>query len=443
LRTEPLLGLSLSRVKRWFEGLSYLPGYYRIFFLYFAIILVVFLYTVFKVRPLTFVKVALVVGYSGIFFPIFTQNVVSKLSRSVGWWFATALTLAGFYALLRILVSLQLLDTGWRSVSGYIYTMNLYGIIWAGMIAIGAVANLVANHGFSGLTENIRRDLGEIRSIRRMTRGEPLILDKRTLAFVAIGLIFTGGIFAFRMYYLKRPDVITAYQFPLKLFENSTTHFALALSNEINEPVEMVRVSFSGYYRYPARANYTGDDLMELAKSIPIIRAAFERAKEAPADMIVVDEKRMATTSAKELRIDFSRAFDHLGLYPNATSHLLIPSKFIISWDTKEKRIQGVWVGTPGLPFMRFENGTFVDGRGEVSSSTPYTDLIRSGIVEFKDLGPGTKYGFNLTAVYEPWLGEDFKDIDQFVITGDVEVSGKGSRRLADVMIKKATETAA
>ena len=409
------------------------------FFVYIAIILFVFIYAVFHVNLDIFLKAGMVIIYSGVVFPIFIQNVVAKLSRRMGWWIATTFLLVGFYLVLRLMVASELLSTGWDDFSGYAYTLNFYGIIWAGLIAIAGIVNMIASHGVSGLKENVKRDLREVSVARRMTKGEPLILDKRTVVILIVGLLFTGAIFVFRIYYLKRPDLITRYEFPLEISEDSPEYLAMVLSNEANRPVDLVRVSLIGYYRYPASIKYTGQDMLEMARSIQIVAKAFKRAEAAPADMVLVEEKRVTAGNIREIWLDFSDAFEYLGLYPNETSYYRIPSKFIVKWSRKERRPEGVWVGTPGIPFMKLQNGTRMDGRGEVESSDPYEEMVHGGMFEFKDLGPGTSYGFNLSVIFHPWLGEDFRDYEEFLLRGNVVVENGTARQLAEVVIRKAT----
>ncbi len=437
----------MSRIKRWFEGLSYLPGYYRLFFLYIAIILLVFIYSFLQTRGFDageiiflFIQAGLTIGYSGIFFPIFIQNLVAKLSRRIGWWIATIGSLVGFYLFLRILVVLEFLDVGWRGISGIVYMINFYGIIWAGIIALAGVVNVARNHGLSGLKRNIKRDVKEISTINRMTKGEPLILDKRTAVLIILGLIFSGAILAFRYYYVKRPDRITDYQYPRELSPGEAKPFSVMLVNDVPREVERVDIEFTGYFRYPAFTNYSGEDLLELAKTLPIVEKAYQRASEAPGDMITVEEDSGLAENEKQVSLDFSEAYEHLGLYSNRTSHLLIPSKFIVKWDKRDKKLRGVWVGTPGIPFMDFHNGTKMDGNGVINSSRPYEELIDFGRLEFQNLKPDLKYGFNMSAVLHPWLKGEFQDIDQFLIKGRVIVpEEEKTRNLIEVELSRSS----
>ncbi len=421
----------MSSIKRWIEGISYIPGYYRLFFLYIAIIILVFIYAVLQVQGYStadiawiFVRGAMLIGYSGIFFPIFIQNIVARLSRRLGWWTATLGALVGFYLILRFLVYLELLSTGWSDIPGLVYMVNFYGIVWTGMVALFGVINMVNNHGLSGLKRNLNRDVEEISKVREITRGEPLILDKRTVIILVLGLVFSGAILAFRFYYVKRPDRIIHYGYPIDIDLDGTNEFSMTLVNDVNRVVGSVTVSFSGYFRYPVYVNYTGDDILELAKSIPIIADAYEIAEDAPGDMVLTERGSDIAGDVREISLDFSDAFEYLGLYTNETAHLQIPSNFIVKWDRKDKQLRGVWVGTSGIPFMEFVNGTVFNGDDEVFSSEPYDELMESGQLVFSDMEPETEYGFNFTSEFHRWLtGEGFDDSDQFVIRGKVYVA--------------------
>ncbi len=421
----------MSGIKRWVETLRYVPPYYRLFFLYLLVIILVILYSVFKPDIQGLFYVVAVVVYSGIILPFFLQSVVGKLSQRLGWWVATGLVLVGFYAVMKFLVSTDLLDRG------LIYDVNIYGIIWTALIAGAGAASVVAQHGFSGLAENVRRDVMEISITRRMTKGEPLVLDRRTLVVLTVLVVFTGFIFVSRIYLYNRPDSVTAYSVPLRISEENSSTFYISLANEVNRGLTSYSVTYHGYFRYPAYSNYTGKDLLELARSIDVIRESLNRAKAAPADMISMIRIGAMATSIKELRIDLSEAFRYLGLYSNETAHLQIPSKFIVQWDTRRKRFRGVWVGTPGVPFMKWESGSTKDGRGLVESDDPYLDVIRGGMIELKEIAAGATYGFNLTGVYYPWLGEEFRDIDRFMIMGEASLDGGKTRTFSPVEISR------
>ena len=424
----------MSSIKRWFESLSYLPGYYRLFFLYIAIILIVFLSTVFHIDLMGLVMAGFAIAYSGIILPLFLQKLVAKVSGRLGWWVGTASVLAGFYVFIRVLVALDLLG------KGYIYKINIYGIIWSAVIALAGVANLVANQGLSGLKENISRDLREVSITRDLARGEPLILDKRTLTIVLLFVVFTAGMFSLRVYFLKRPDFVAAYVVPAKVGENPSL-MSMMFVNQVNRPVSNLTIVYSGYYRYPARVNYTGQNLTELALQIGPIQQAFQVAGSAK-DLVVSKERRHLGENVRELLLDFSPAFRELGLYKNETSHLQILSKFIVRWDTKKKRLLGVWVGTPGIPFLRWVNGSRLDGRGIFNTDDPYSSIIPAGRVVLLDVEPGERYGFNLSGVFYPWPGREYGELDQFSIQGYVQLESGKIRELREFVLRKQTPVA-
>jgi hypothetical protein len=424
----------LSSIRRWLESLKYVPGYYRLFFVYVAVIVLVFVYVVvLRGDALLFATSAVTVVYAGLVIPIFVQMVVGKLSKRIGWWVATITALAGLYAVLRVLVAAELLSPG------FIYRANIYGIIWTAAIVVAAMVNIVVHHGLSGLVTNVKRDLGEIRVGRRLTKGEPFIQDKRTVVVLVLAIIFTFSIFVLRQYLIKRPDLISQYVIPEDVADDLPRVLKMELSNEVGQPVELVTVSVTGYIRYPAFTNKTGSDMLSLAKSIDIISSAYERAQGAPADTIDVKTTSRNAGNIKEISIDLSRAFEALGLYVNQTSHLLIPSRFIVQWDKKDKRMGAVWAGTPGIPFMRWGNGNRTDGRGSVDMPDPYQDLVFGGRIELKDVAPGETYGFALSGVYHNWLGEVFAEIDLFLLSTQVQVKDGRARTVVAREIKKAT----
>jgi hypothetical protein len=436
----------LSSIRRFFETLQYVPGYYRVFFLYLSIILMVFIYVVFFRRnPFQFVVAAVIVIYSGLGVPIVVQGMVGKLSRSTGWWAATVIVLVGLYAILRFLVAYELLDTrmfdsrGVLSVSGLVYWANIYGIIWTGCVAVAGVINMGINHGISGVRENLRRDFREISVTRHLTRGEPLILDKRTLALVLMAIVFTAGIFMLRGFLVQRPDLVTEYTVPKEIFEESPRSLVLSLKNNAKQTIGVFESHLSGYYRYPVFLDYgdqdLGKDLLKLARSIDVVAEAFDTADGAPADTILIEQKRETAGNIKEIFLDFTAAYSFLGLYINETAVVQLPSKFLVQWDRKEKRLAAVWVGTPGLPFMRVLNATRLDGRGLVRSSEPYTQILIDGRVEMTSIEPGEEYGYNLTGVYHPWLGERFEEIDQFFVANEGVLDGGRPRSLIQVIV--------
>lgn len=442
----------MSSIRRFFETLQYVPGYYKIFFLYISIIVMVFIYVVFfRSKPMLFVASAVVFVYAGLGVPIVVQNVVSKLSRSMGWWIATAFVLIGLFVVLRLLVSWDLLDTdlgdlglGRINFSGLIYWANIYGIIWTGMVATAGVVNMAIHHGFSGVRENLKRDLQERLIVRRLTKGEPLILDKRTVLLVIMAIAFTAGIITLRGFLVLRPDLITNYSVPREISEDSTGLITLMLTNSVKHPMELLEVQLSGYYRYPAFLNYTGDDIgkdmLELAKSIKMISDAFRRAEAAPTDTVLITKKRQTAGNLKEISLDFTRAYEYLGLYVNETAHLRLPSKFIVQWNRREKRLEAVWVGTPGIPFMRVVNATRLDGRGMFDSEDPYSDIVLMGKIDLRDVAPGEEYGFNLTVAYHPWLGGEFLVVDSFFVGNELVLEGGNPRRLIEIQVKKKAE---
>ncbi len=419
----------MSSIKRWFESLSYLPGYYRLFFLYIAIILVVFISTVFHVNLTGLVMAGFAVAYSGIILPLFLQKLVAKVSQRLGWWIGTTSVLVGFYLFVRVLVILDLLG------KGYVYKINVYGILWSAAIAAAGVVNLLANQGLSGLRENISRDLREISVTRNLAKGEPLILDKRTVAIVLLFVVFTAGIFSLRVYFLRRPDFIAAYVMPTKVGDKPC-FMSMMFVNQINRPVSNLTIEYSGYYRYPAQVNYTGKNLTAIALQVRPIAEAFQRAAGARR-LVVEKERRQLGENVRELLLDFSPAFRELGLYKNETSHVQILSKFIVRWDTKEKRLLGVWVGTPGIPFLKWINGTRLDGRGFFSTDDPYSSIIPFGKITLLGVQPGQRYGFNLSGIFYPWPGAPYKELDQFSIHGYVQLESGRVRELREFVLRK------
>ncbi len=439
----------MSWIRRFFETLRYVPGYYRVFFIYLSIILLVFIYVVFfHNKPMMFVAAAVVVIYSGLGVPIVVQNAVGKLSRSMGWWAALVFVLVGLFLVLRLLVLSDLLDTdmgldgGGLNFSGLIYWANVYGIIWTAMFAGAGVVNMALHHGASGIKENLKRDFQERLLVRRLTKGEPLILDKRTVVLVIMAIAFTAGILALRGFLVLRPDLITDYTVPTEVSADTPAIMTLMLSNKVNRPMELLEVKLTGYFRYPAFINYTdenmGKDMVKLARSIPIISRAFELGKDAPSDTILITLRRQTAGNIKEVLLDFTRAYESLGLYVNSTAHQMIPSKFIVQWDRREKRLHAVWVGTPGIPFMKVQNATRLDGRGRMDSLDPYEDILLSGKIELRDVPAGGSYGLNLTVVYHPWLKGEFLVVDSFFVANEVVLEGGKPRHLVDVEVKKA-----
>jgi hypothetical protein len=439
----------LSWIRRFFETLQYVPGYYRVFFLYISIILMVFIYVVFfNQKPTLFVAAAVTVVYSGLGVPIVVQSVVGKLSRSVGWWISTALVLVGFFILLRFLVGYELLDGNMfdgrqLNFSGLIYWANIFGIIWTAMIAGAGVLNMAIHHGFSGIRENVKRDIQEIQVSRRLTRGEPLVFDRRTVVIVLMGLAFTGGILILRGALVIRPDLVTEYTVPGEIFADAPRTLTLMFMNNAREPLDTLWVEITGYYRYPVQ-NLTGQDLgkdlLATARRMKLVEDAYERSKGAPSDSIIVEQTREATSNIKEIFLDFTDAYSYLGLYNNGTVHVQLPSKFIVQWHTREKRLEAVWVGTPGLPFMRVLNATRIDGRGTNVSTSPYDEVFVNGRIRIEDVPPGAAYGFNLTGIYHPWLGGEFMDVESFFVSGRVAVGDKDPRRLVSTEVKLADQ---
>jgi len=420
----------LSGIKRWFESLRYLPGYQKMLFVYLAIIILVILSTRYHLEKVIF-PVAYTVVYSGIILPLFLQSLIGKLSQRTGWWAATVTVIIGFYILMRLLVALDLLGTG------LIYKTNIYGIVWTAAIACLGVLSAAMQHGLSGLRENMRRELREITTIKQMTKGEPLVLDKRTIAVLVIAVAVTAGILGARIYLLKRPDFVTMYAVPRNVSDAPAKLLGMMLWNRLNRPVSVFTVAFAGYYRYPAQTNYTGNDLFELAKSVSIVADCLSKASSAPPDMILIRKGGSPSGNIRQITIDLTRAFNYMGLYENETSHLRIPSKFIIRWDRRQKRLKGVWVGTPGVPFMIWQNGTRMDGRGLVESLDPYREIIRLEGIEMRDVPAGGRYGFNLTGIFHSWLGPEFSDCDEFLLGGEVLYESGKTRELREVTIRR------
>jgi len=420
----------LSGIKRWFESLRYLPGYQKMLFVYLAIIILVILSTRYQLENYL-LSGAYTIVYSGLVLPLFLQSMIGKLSQRIGWWIATVAVIIGFYAIMRLLVAMDLLGTG------LIYQTNIYGIIWTVAIACFGVVSVVVQHGLSGVRENMRRDLREISTIRRMTKGEPLVLDRRTIAVLVLAVTITVGMLGARVYLLRRPDFVTRYAVPANVSEALPRTLGMTLWNRLDHPVEIFTVAFAGYYRYPAQTNYTGSDLLELAKSIAIVAASMEKASGAPPDMIMVKRGGSPSGNMKQISIDLSEAFAYLGLYENETSHLRIPSKFIIRWDRKDKKLRGVWVGTPGVPFMIWQNATRIDGRGLTETISPLLEIIGAGGIELKDVPADGRYGFNLTGTFHPWLGQEFSEYDEFLLGGEVIYESGKTRELREVTIRK------
>jgi succinate dehydrogenase/fumarate reductase cytochrome b subunit len=407
----------------------------------------VFLYVVFfHNKPVLFIAAALTVVYSGLGVPIVVQNVVGKLSRSLGWWVSTVLVLVGFFILLRFLVGYELLDGDMfdgsqLNFSGLIYWANIFGIVWTAAIAGAGVVNMAIHHGFSGIRENVNRDLQEIKVSRRMTRGEPLVFDRRTVAVVMMGIAFTAGILVLRGALVVRPDLVTEYTVPGEVSGDVPKTLTLMFTNNARDPLDALWVEITGYYRYPAQ-NLTGEDLgkdlLATARRIKLVEEAYARSEGAPSDTIIVEQRREATSNIKEIFIDFTKAYSHLGLYSNGTVHAQLPSKFIVQWQTREKRLEAVWVGTPGIPFMRILNATRIDGRGTKVSNAPYDEVFVNGRIDIEDVPPGAPYGFNLTGVYHPWLGDEFLDVESFFVSGRVALGEKNPRRLVNTEVKLA-----
>lgn len=420
----------MSGIKRWFESLRYLPGYQKMLFVYLAIIILVILSTRYQLENYL-LSGAYTIVYSGLVLPLFLQSMIGKLSQRIGWWIATVAVIIGFYAIMRLLVAMDLLGTG------LIYQTNIYGIIWTVAIACFGVVSVVVQHGLSGVRENMRRDLREISTIRRMTKGEPLVLDRRTIAVLVLAVAITVGMLGARVYLLRRPDFVTRYAVPANVSEALPRTLGMTLWNRLDHPVEIFTVAFAGYYRYPAQTNYTGSDLLELAKSIAIVAASMEKARGAPPDMIMVKRGGSPSGNMKQISIDLSEAFAYLGLYENETSHLRIPSKFIIRWDRKDKKLRGVWVGTPGVPFMIWQNATRIDGRGLTETISPLLEIIGAGGIELKDVPADGRYGFNLTGTFHPWLGQEFSEYDEFLLGGEVIYESGKTRELREVTIRK------
>ena len=420
----------MSGIKRWFESLRYLPGYQKMLFVYLAIIILVILSTRYDLQHYI-LPVGYTIVYSGIVLPLFLQSMIGKLSQRIGWWIATVAVIIGFYAIMRLLVAMDLLGTG------LIYQTNIYGIIWTVAIACFGVVSVVVQHGLSGVRENMRRDLREISTIRRMTKGEPLVLDRRTIAVLVLAVAITVGMLGARVYLLRRPDFVTRYAVPANVSEALPRTLGMTLWNRLDHPVEIFTVAFAGYYRYPAQTNYTGSDLLELAKSIAIVAASMEKASGAPPDMIMVKRGGSPSGNMKQISIDLSEAFAYLGLYENETSHLRIPSKFIIRWDRKDKKLRGVWVGTPGVPFMIWQNATRIDGRGLTETISPLLEIIGAGGIELKDVPADRRYGFNLSGTFHPWLGQEFSEYDEFLLGGEVIYESGKTRELREVTIRK------
>ena len=399
-------------------------------FVYLAIIILVILSTRYQLENYL-LSGAYTIVYSGLVLPLFLQSMIGKLSQRIGWWIATVAVIIGFYAIMRLLVAMDLLGTG------LIYQTNIYGIIWTVAIACFGVVSVVVQHGLSGVRENMRRDLREISTIRRMTKGEPLVLDRRTIAVLVLAVAITVGMLGARVYLLRRPDFVTRYAVPANVSEALPRTLGMTLWNRLDHPVEIFTVAFAGYYRYPAQTNYTGSDLLELAKSIAIVAASMEKARGAPPDMIMVKRGGSPSGNMKQISIDLSEAFAYLGLYENETSHLRIPSKFIIRWDRKDKKLRGVWVGTPGVPFMIWQNATRIDGRGLTETISPLLEIIGAGGIELKDVPADGRYGFNLTGTFHPWLGQEFSEYDEFLLGGEVIYESGKTRELREVTIRK------
>ena len=352
--------------------------------------------------------------------------------------------LGGFFILLRFLVGAELLgDTvynqGQLSISGLIYWGNVIGIIWTGMIAGAGVLNMVVHHGISGMRVNLTRDIHERGTVRRLTRGEPLILDKRTVVMVVMAVAFTGSILVLRGYLVQRPDLITQYSVPANISQESPKTLTVMLENMGGKPISSIEIRFTGYYRYPAFniTGETGSDMLELAKKVDVVSEAFSLSEEAPSDMVVIVPHWDIAGNIKEIFLDFHPAFEHLGLYENETSHQSIPSRFIVQWDRQEKRLESVWVGTPGIPFARIINMTRLDGRGNLTSNLPYSDMVSSGSIEMRNIDPGNPYGFNLTLVYHPWLGHEFGDVDLFFLGGEVVLEDEKPRKLVNLEVRR------
>jgi succinate dehydrogenase/fumarate reductase cytochrome b subunit len=436
----------LSAIRRFFETLRYVPGYYRIFFLYMGIILMVFLYVIFFRRnPMLFAATAGIALYAGIGVPIVLQNIISRVSRSLGWWIAILFVLLGFFGLLSFLVASDLLDTNiynrrQLSFSGIIYWANVIGIIWTAALAGAGVVNMMVHHGFGGLRSNLSWDIRERYTIRRLTRGEPLILDKRTVIMVILAIVFTGSIFVLRGFLVQRPDLVTTYSVPRNLSVENPGMLTLMLENMGGKPITSIEVQFTGYYRYPATLNVTGEtggDMLELAKKVDVIERAFSMAEDAPADMVIVIPHWDFAGNIKEIYLDFHDAFEHVELYENETSYQKIPSRFIVQWDRQEKRLESVWVGTPGIPFARIVNMTRLDGRGNLTSTTPYSDMVSSGKIEMRDIQPEDPYGFNLTLVYHQWLGPRYDVVDLFFLGAEMVLEEDKPRKLVNLEIRR------
>ncbi len=420
----------MSGIRRWLESLRYVPGYQKMVFVYLAIIILVILSTRYRLDRVLF-PVAYTIIYSGLVLPLFLQSMIGKLSQRAGWWIATVAVIIGFYIIMRLLVALDLLGTG------LIYQTNIYGIIWTAAIACFGIVGVAVQHGLSGLRENLRRDLREISTIRQMTKGEPLILDRRTIAILVVAVAITAGMLGARVYLLRRPDFVTRYAVPANVSEDLPKTLGMTLWNRLDHPVNVFTVAFSGYFRYPAETNYTGSDLLELAKSIGVVAASMEKASGAPPDMVLIKRGGSPSGNMKQISIDLSKAFAYLGLYENETSHLRIPSKFIIRWDRKEKKPTGVWVGTPGVPFMMWQNATRMDGRGRIESTGPYKEVVGLAGIELKDVPADSRYGFNLTGVFHPWLGEEFREYDELLLGGEAIYESGKTRELREVTIRK------
>jgi hypothetical protein len=440
----------LSAIRRFFETLRYVPGYYRIFFLYMGIILMVFVYVVFfHDEPMLFAATAGIALYAGIGLPIVLQNIINRISRSLGWWIAIVFVLVGLFVLLRFLVASDLLDTtiynnlGQLSFSGIIYWANVIGIIWTAGLAGAGVINMWVHHGFSGIRSNLAWDIRERYTIRRLTRGEPLILDKRTLIMVVLAIVFTGSVYVLRGFLVQRPDLITTYRVPANLSVENPGMLTLMLENMGGNPITSIEVQFTGYYRYPASLNVTGEaggDMLELAKRVDVIDRAFTMAEDAPADMVIVIPHWDIAGNIKEIYLDFHDAFEHVELYENETSYQSIPSRFIVQWDRQEKRLESVWVGTPGIPFARIVNMTRLDGRGNLTTISPYSDMVSSGKIEMRDIQPGDSYGFNLTLVYHKWLGERYNVVDLFFLGAEVVLEDDKPRKLVNFEVRRISE---
>jgi hypothetical protein len=96
-----------------------------------------------------------------------------------------------------------------------------------------------------------------------------------------------------------------------------------------------------------------------------------------------------------------------------------------------------VWVGTPGIPFARIVNMTRLDGRGNITSITPYSDMFSSGKIEMRDIQPEDPYGFNLTLVYHQWLGERYDVVDLFFLGAEVILEGEKPRKLVNLEVRR------